>query len=79
MYMTEVMGFIKKQFGFNKAYIIVQDTLWAQGTGKGLDKWFKENGWEVASYRCLRFGFQRFFSIPYQGQGSKGPGDRDLF
>ena len=59
-YMTEVMGFIKKQFGFNKAYIIVQDTLWAQGTGKGLDKWFKENGWEVASYDAYALGSSDF-------------------
>jgi len=60
MYMIEVMGFIKKQFGFNKAYIIVQDTLWAQGTGKGLDKWFKENGWEVASYDAYALGSSDF-------------------
>src|SRR5512139_1490529 len=28
MYLGGVMGFAKKEFGFNKAYIIVQDTLW---------------------------------------------------
>jgi branched-chain amino acid transport system substrate-binding protein len=60
MYMTEVMGFIKKQFGFNKAYIIVQDTLWAQGTGKGLEKWFKEKAWEVASYDAYALGSSDF-------------------
>ena len=31
MYLGGVMGFIKKEFGFNKAYIITQDVLWAQG------------------------------------------------
>jgi branched-chain amino acid transport system substrate-binding protein len=56
MYLQGVMGFIKKQFGFNKAYIIVQDTLWAQGTGKGLDKWYKENGWEVAGFDAYALG-----------------------
>jgi branched-chain amino acid transport system substrate-binding protein len=60
MYMTEVMGFIKKQFGFNKPYIIVQDTLWAQGTGKGLDKWFKEKGWEVGGYDAYALGSSDF-------------------
>jgi branched-chain amino acid transport system substrate-binding protein len=60
MYMKEVMGFIKKQFAFNKPYIIVQDTLWAQGTGKGLDKWFKEKGWEVAGYDAYALGSSDF-------------------
>jgi len=60
MYMTEVMGFIRKQFGFSKAYIIVQDTLWAQGTGKGVDKWCKENGWEVASFDAYALGSSDF-------------------
>jgi branched-chain amino acid transport system substrate-binding protein len=60
MYMGEVMGYIKKQFGFNKAYIIVQDTLWAQATGKGLDKWYKENGWEVGGYDAYALGASDF-------------------
>ncbi|MCJ7749151.1 MAG: ABC transporter substrate-binding protein [Desulfobacterales bacterium] len=60
MYLQGVMGFVKKQFGFSKAYIIVQDTLWAQGTGKGLEKWYKENGWEVASFDAYALGASDF-------------------
>jgi branched-chain amino acid transport system substrate-binding protein len=60
MYLQGVMGFVKKQFNFSKAYIIVQDTLWAQGTGKGLDKWYKENGWEVASFDAYALGASDF-------------------
>jgi len=60
MYLQGVMGFIKKQFGFSKAYIIVQDTLWAQGTGKGLDKWYKENGWEVGGVDAYALGASDF-------------------
>ncbi len=60
MYLQGVMGFVKKQFGFSKAYIIVQDTLWAQGTGKGLEKWYKENGWEVAGYDAYALGASDF-------------------
>jgi branched-chain amino acid transport system substrate-binding protein len=60
MYLQGVMGFAKKQFGFNKAYIIVQDTLWAQGTGKGLEKWYKENGWEVAGFDAYALGASDF-------------------
>jgi branched-chain amino acid transport system substrate-binding protein len=60
MYLQGVMGFVKKEFNFSKAYIIVQDTLWAQGTGKGLEKWYKENGWEVASYDAYALGASDF-------------------
>jgi branched-chain amino acid transport system substrate-binding protein len=60
MYLGGVMGFVKKEFNFNKAYIIVQDTLWAQATGKGLDKWYKENGWEVAGFDAYALGSSDF-------------------
>jgi branched-chain amino acid transport system substrate-binding protein len=60
MYLQGVMGFVKKEFNFSKAYIIVQDTLWAQGTGKGLDKWYKENGWEVAGFDAYALGASDF-------------------
>jgi branched-chain amino acid transport system substrate-binding protein len=56
MYLGGVMGFIKKEFNFNKAYIIVQDTLWAQATGKGLDGWYKQNGWEVLGFDAYALG-----------------------
>jgi len=60
MYLGGVMGFIRKQFAFSKAYIIVQDTLWAQATGKGLDKWYKENGWDVAGFDAYALGSSDF-------------------
>jgi len=60
MYLGGVMGFIKKEFNFNKTYIIVQDTLWAQATGKGLDKWYKENGWEVGGFDAYALGSSDF-------------------
>jgi branched-chain amino acid transport system substrate-binding protein len=56
MYLSGVMGFTKKEYGFNKAYIITQDVLWAKGTGGGLEKWFKENGWEVAAFDTYATG-----------------------
>jgi branched-chain amino acid transport system substrate-binding protein len=60
MYLGGVMGFIKKEFGFNKSYIITQDVLWAKGTGGGLEKWFKENGWEVAGFDTYATGASDF-------------------
>ena len=60
MYLGGVMGFIKKEFGFNKAYIITQDVLWAKGTGGGLEKWYKENGWEVVAFDSYATGASDF-------------------
>jgi branched-chain amino acid transport system substrate-binding protein len=60
MYMQGVMEFLKKEFGFNKAYIIVQDMLWAKGTGSGIEKYFKEKGWEVAGFDTYATGASDF-------------------
>ncbi|MEW6377125.1 MAG: ABC transporter substrate-binding protein [Thermodesulfobacteriota bacterium] len=60
MYMQGVMEFLKKEFGFNKAYIIVQDMLWAKGTGGGIDKYLKEKGWEVAGFDTYATGASDF-------------------
>ena len=35
-YLTKVMGFLNKEFGFKKAHIVVQDVLWAAGSGAGV-------------------------------------------
>jgi branched-chain amino acid transport system substrate-binding protein len=59
-YLGGVMGFIKKEFNFNRAYIITQDVLWAKGTGQGLEKWYKENGWEVISFDTYATGSSDF-------------------
>lgn len=60
MYLTGVMDFIKKQFGFDKAYIIVQDVLWAKGTGGGIEKYFKEKGWQVGGFDSYATGASDF-------------------
>ncbi len=60
MYLSGVMGFIGKEFGFKKSYIITQDVLWAKGTGAGLEKWFKEKGWEVAAFDTYATGASDF-------------------
>jgi len=59
-YLQEVMGFIGKEFGFNRAYIIAQDVLWAKGTGGALEKWFKEQGWEVVGFDTYPTGATEF-------------------
>ena len=61
-YLGQVMGFVGKEFGFNRAYIIVQDTLWAKATGKGLQKWYEKNGWEVVGFDAYPLGASDFSS-----------------
>ena len=60
MYLQQVMEFLKKEFGFNKAYIIVQDVLWAKATGQGLEKWYKEKSWEVTGFDTYATGASDF-------------------
>jgi branched-chain amino acid transport system substrate-binding protein len=60
MYLQGVMEFLKKEFGFNKAYIIVQDVLWAKATGQGLEKWYKEQGWELTGFDTYATGASDF-------------------
>jgi len=73
MYLGGVMGYIKKEFGFNKAYIITQDVLWAKATGGGLEKWFKGNGWEVVAFDTYATGSSDFSPslIKVRAQGAK--------
>jgi len=59
-YLGGVMGFIRKEFKFNKAAIITQDVLWAKGTGQGLENWYKENGWDVVSFDAYATGSSDF-------------------
>lgn len=49
-YLQESMKFLRKEFGFNKGYIVAQDVLWAKATGDGVKKWWEENGWQVVGY-----------------------------
>jgi branched-chain amino acid transport system substrate-binding protein len=65
------MGFIKMEFGFNKSYIITQDVLWAKGTGQGLEKWYKENGWEVLGFDSYATGSSDFSPSLIKVRGQK--------
>lgn len=60
MYLSQTMNFLNKEFGFKKAYIITQDVLWAKGTGAGVEKWFKANGWEVVGNDAYPTGATEF-------------------
>jgi branched-chain amino acid transport system substrate-binding protein len=61
-YLQGAMGFLAKEFGFNKAYLVVQDTLWAQATGKGLNAWYEKNNWQVGGFDAYPLGASDFSS-----------------
>ena len=45
------MGTLKRQFGFNKVYLMNQDILWARGTADAMkNKFFLKTGWEVLGH-----------------------------
>ena len=47
-FLIKTLAQLQKDYGFNKAYLIVQDVLWATAIGNGLKSWFEKNGWQVA-------------------------------
>jgi len=59
-YLGGVMGFLNTEFGFNKAYIVVQDVLWAKATGGGLQKGLEKQGWEVVGFDHYPTGATEF-------------------
>lgn len=61
-YLTKTIEFTGKQFNYNKAYIVVQDVLWAKGSGSGIEKWLKQNGWQVVGFDTYPTGASDFSS-----------------
>ena len=59
-YLSQVVGFIGKQFGFKKAYIVAQDVMWAKGTGKGVKKILEGQGWEIVGFDIYPTGAGEF-------------------
>lgn len=62
MYLNQMMGYFSEQFGFDKAYIATQDVLWATGTGRGVEAWMEDNGWEVVGFSTYPTGADDFSS-----------------
>lgn len=44
---TGISGFLNKQFGLKKVYLMAQDALWARGAIAAIEDWFKKQGWEI--------------------------------
>lgn len=59
-YLNETLGFLGKEFGFKRAYLVTQDVVWATGTGGGVEKWLKDNKWEVLGKDAYPTGASEF-------------------
>jgi branched-chain amino acid transport system substrate-binding protein len=62
-YLAGTMGFIKKQYGFNKVYIMNQDVAWARKTAEIVTKvYFEKAGWSVIGHESFPTGTSDFSS-----------------
>lgn len=60
-YLVETLGFLKKDFGASKLYVMHQDVLWAKATGEGAAKVAKEKlGFEVLGIEAYPTGSSDF-------------------
>jgi branched-chain amino acid transport system substrate-binding protein len=70
IYLNGIYGFLNKEFGFKKAFFMIQDILWARGTASGVDAWFKKEGWEVLGMETFPTGASDFSSALMKVQGT---------
>jgi len=62
-YLAGTMGYINKEFGFNKVYIMHQDVAWARKTAEILSQdVLKKAGWEVVGLEAYPTGAVDFSS-----------------
>lgn len=62
-YLAGTMGFIKKQYGFDKVYIMNQDVAWARKTAEIITKvYFEKAGWTVVGQGSFPTGTTDFSS-----------------
>jgi branched-chain amino acid transport system substrate-binding protein len=60
-YLASSMKFIHSEFGFNKAFIIIEDRKWARATGNLVKKmYFDKAGWEVVGFETYPLGASDF-------------------
>ncbi|MFH1350973.1 MAG: ABC transporter substrate-binding protein [Pseudomonadota bacterium] len=55
-----VLKMINDDFGFNRAFILHEEALWARAIGGMTAKWFKEQGWTVTGQQSFPKGTSDF-------------------
>ncbi len=62
-YLAGTMAYLKKQYGFDKVFIMNQDVAWARKTGDFMIKlYFKKAGWKVVGRQAYPTGSSDFSS-----------------
>ena len=62
-YLVGIMEFAKKEFGFNKVFIMNQDVGWTRATADGMVKnYFEKSGWTVVGQESYPTGASDFSS-----------------
>ncbi len=66
------MATLKKDFGFDKVYIMNQDVAWARGTANAMkNRFFLKTGWEVVGHDQYPTGFSDFSSALMKAKAKK--------
>ncbi len=71
-YLAGTMGYIKKQYGFDKVYIMNQDVAWARKTAEIITKvYFEKAGWTVVGQESYPTGTTDFSSTLMKARAKK--------
>lgn len=71
-YLATSLAFINKEFGFNKAFVMHQDVLWARATAEGTAKVASEKfGWEKVGTEVYPTGSSDFSAGLIKAQANK--------
>ena len=71
-YLAGTMGFINKEFGFNRVFIMNQDVAWARATADIMKKvFFDKAGWEVVDEQSYPTGTTDFSSALMKARAKK--------
>ena len=61
-YIAGAMGFLNKEFGFNKVFIMNQDVAWARATADIMKSIYGKMGWEIVGEATFPVGASDFSS-----------------
>ena len=71
-YLSGAMEYMKKQYGFNRAFIMDQDVAWARATADLMTKnYYAKTGWEVVGRQTFPTGASDFSSALMKAKAEK--------
>jgi len=69
--LSEVMVFLKDEFGLKRAYFVCQNVLWCKATVAGLERQMKAAGWEVTGKDAYPIGATDFSASLIKARATK--------